>query len=137
MGDQEQRHAALALQPQQQFQDLRLHGYIECGGGLVGDQQLGTAGKRHRDHDALRHATRELMRKCSEPRLRIRDLDLAQELERTRPAQPGARTFLVGTVDAQRLHQLESNGVAGIQARMRILEDHGDLLAHQFSALRT
>ena len=32
------------------------------GGGLVGNEQVGLAGERHRDHDALPHAAGELVR---------------------------------------------------------------------------
>ena len=60
--DQQQRHAALALQPQQQREHLRLHGDVERGRRLVGDQQARVAGDRHRDHHALRHAARQLVR---------------------------------------------------------------------------
>ena len=40
VGDEDHRHAALALLALQQVQDLRLHGDVERRGRLVGDQQL-------------------------------------------------------------------------------------------------
>ena len=43
-----------------QIEDLGLGGHVERGGRLVGDQQLGIAGQRHRDHRALAHAARKL-----------------------------------------------------------------------------
>ena len=46
----------------QQLEDLRLDGDVERGGRLVGDEQLRLAGQRHRDHHALAHAARELVR---------------------------------------------------------------------------
>ena len=45
-----------------QLQDLGLDGHVERGRRLVGDQQVGVARERHRDHHALAHAARELVR---------------------------------------------------------------------------
>ena len=55
------------------FEDLRLHGDVERGGRLVGDQQVGLVGERHRDHHALALAAGELMRIAREPRLPDRE----------------------------------------------------------------
>ena len=46
----------------QQVEDLRLDRDVERRRRLVGDQQLRLAGERHRDHRALAHAARELVR---------------------------------------------------------------------------
>ncbi len=62
MGDPNDRHPKLVSQILHQFDDLRLDRDIKRGGGLIGDQYLGGADQRHRDHDALTHPTRELMR---------------------------------------------------------------------------
>ena len=62
VGDQDHRGAELALQLDDQFEDLRLDGDVERRGRLVGDQHLGIAGERHGDHGALAHAARELVR---------------------------------------------------------------------------
>jgi hypothetical protein len=48
-----------------------------AGRRLVGDEQVGLARDRHRDHDALAHAARELMRVVVRPGRRLRDADLA------------------------------------------------------------
>ena len=61
------------LQVAHQVEDLRLDGHVERGGGLVGDQQLGVAGQRHRDHRALPHAAGELVRVVVDPLGRLRD----------------------------------------------------------------
>ena len=52
----------LLLQPRQQLEDLALDRHVERGRRLVGDQQLGLAGQRHRDHHALLLAARHLVR---------------------------------------------------------------------------
>ena len=75
------------------------------------------------------------MGKRRQPRLRVRNLDLPQELERTRPAQRGVGALGVAAVNAQRLRQLEGNGEAWIQARERVLEDHRHVLAGERTAL--
>ena len=50
------------LQALHQVEDLRLRGHVERGRRLVGDQQVGVVDERHRDHHALAHAARELVR---------------------------------------------------------------------------
>ena len=55
-----------------QVEDLRLHGDVEGGGGLVGEQQRGAAGQRHGDHDALAHAAGQLVRVLVEALARAR-----------------------------------------------------------------
>src|SRR3712207_7792710 len=51
----------------QQVEDLRLDRHVEGGGRLVGDQDLGLAGDRHRDHHALAHAAGELVGELPQP----------------------------------------------------------------------
>ena len=76
------------------------------------------------------------MGKRRQSRFRVRNLDLAQELERSRPAQPGAGALGVAAMDAQRFGQLERDGEARVQARQRVLEDHRHILADERPALR-
>ena len=131
VGDQDQRHAALALQVEQQVEDLRLDGDVERRGRLVGDQQLGVAGDRHGDHHPLAHAARELVREGAEPVLRRGDADEVQQLQR-----PGAGRLAVhALVEAQGLGELELDGEAGVQGAHRLLEDHRHVLADQIAAL--
>ena len=56
VGDQDHRHVAALLLARQQVEDLRLHGDVERRRRLVGDQELGLAGKRDGDGHALAHA---------------------------------------------------------------------------------
>ena len=62
VGDEQQAHAEPLADVGQQLEDLRLHGDVERGGRLVGDQQIGLVGERHRDHHALALAAGQLMR---------------------------------------------------------------------------
>ena len=103
------RHARLALQLAQQLEDLRLHRHVQRRRRLVGDQQLGLAGKRHRDHHALAHAARELVRILVEPALGRGDADLLEQLDGARRAASLRDTC---AVQAQRLGDLPADRVA-------------------------
>ena len=62
VGDEDHAEVELALQLADQEQDLDLHGGIERRGRLVGQQEAGIARQRQRDHGALAHAARHLVR---------------------------------------------------------------------------
>ena len=53
--------------------------------GLVGDQDIGLAGQRHGDHDALAHAAGEFIGILLHPLFRLVDIDEAEHLDRTVP----------------------------------------------------
>ena len=61
MGDEDHGHVPLALLVLQQVEDLGLDGDVERGGGLVGEQQLRTAGQGDGDHHPLAHAAGQLV----------------------------------------------------------------------------
>ena len=80
------------LQLLEKLEDLRLDGDIQRGGRLVGDEQVRLVGERHGDHHALALAAGELVRIALQPRLRLGDADLREELDacaRARPARSG------------------------------------------------
>ena len=72
-------------QAAQQLEDLGLDRDVEGRRRLVGDHQLGLERERHGDHHALAHPAGELVREVVEARLRLRDADHLQQLDR-----PGA-----------------------------------------------
>ena len=84
VGDEHDRHPAFALQALEQREDLRLDGHVERRRRLVGDQQLGLVGERHRDHHALAHAAGELVRVGVHAPGRIGDADELEQLDRAR-----------------------------------------------------
>src|SRR5262249_34940688 len=94
--------------------------------------EFGIAGDRDRDHDALAHAARELVRILLETAGRIGDADQAEELD-------GALVRR-GTISpagvARRLGDLATDCEDGIQRRHRLLEDHADVAAPNFTHLR-
>ncbi len=78
VGDQHHRRVRLALQVGHQVEDLGLHGDVEGGSRLVGDQQIGPAGHRRGDHHPLAHAAGELVRILGQPPARVGDTHLLQ-----------------------------------------------------------
>ena len=125
VGDDQHAGAELVLGQAQQIQDLGLHGHIQCGGRLVGQDQAGVEHQRHRDDDALLLAARELVRIVVHAGFRVGDADLLQDVDGL-----GAQLLLVlHTVRAQALLDLPADGVHRVEHRVRLLEDHGRLAA--------
>ena len=113
----------------------RIWAWMVTSSAVVGSSAISRRGLQadgHGDHDPLAHAAGELMGEGIEARGGLRDADLVQQLDGA-PAALGAAAALM---HAQRLHDLEADGEAGVQARHRLLEDHGDVLADDPPALR-
>ena len=91
---------------------LGLDGDVEGGGRLVGDQDVGAVGQRHRDHHPLALAAGELVRVGAEALLGVADADLGQELEDA-GAGRGAGQALV---QREALAELLLDGVQRVQA---------------------
>ena len=62
---------------------LHLDGDVERRGRLVGDQEVGLGDQHHRDHHALAHAARDLVRVEVVDPLRVADLHRLEHVERT------------------------------------------------------
>ncbi len=76
--DEQEREAEIATQILEQLKDLPLRHHVERRRGLVADHQLGLAGERQGDHDALPHPAGELVRVLLAPRRR--DADALEQL---------------------------------------------------------
>ena len=74
VADEEHRRVELRLELRDEIEHLRLDRRVETGRRLVEDQQRGVLGERHRDHDALLHAARELVRIAAHHARRVGDL---------------------------------------------------------------
>ena len=86
--DHDDRRAGALLQLLHQFEDLRLDRHVERGRRLVGDQDVGVARERHRDHRALAHAAGELVRVVPTRCLGMRDAHQLEQLDRAVAAPP-------------------------------------------------
>ena len=127
VADEQHAHAVLVLQPGEQLHDLALDRHVERGGGLVGDQQLGLAGKRHRDHHALLLASRELVRIRLQPPPGLGQAHLEQQLL---GAHHGLLRLQAEVLD-ERLADLVADGEHRVQRRHRVLEDARDVAPAQ------
>ena len=65
MGDEQHGGAQRVGEHVQVVEDALLHGHVEGGGRLVGDQQIGAAGQADGDERALAHTTGELVRELT------------------------------------------------------------------------
>ena len=73
----------LDLQPLDQIEDLGLRGHVERSRRLVSDEDVGVAGQRHGDADALAHAAGELEGVALGHALGIGDFHLPQQVDGT------------------------------------------------------
>ena len=71
-----------SARPTQQVEDPGLHGDIERRRGLVGDEQLGVAADRHRDHRPLELTAGELVRVGRRDPRRVGEPDGGEQLAR-------------------------------------------------------
>ncbi len=74
-----------SLRRLQHLDDLRLDRHVERGRRLVGDEHARVVRDRHRDHRALAHAARELVRVLVDTALGVRDADELEQLDRALP----------------------------------------------------
>ena len=125
VGDEDHRGAELALQVEDDVEDLRLDGDVERGGRLVGDQHLRIAGERHGDHGALAHAAGQLVRIFPRALLRLGNAHQAQHLDGLVAGLLPAESL----VQQQHLGDLAADGQHRIERGHRLLEDHRDVLA--------
>ena len=119
VGDEQQRHAELGLQVLEQREDLRLHGDVERGRRLVGDEQIGAVGERHGDHHPLPLAAGELVGIGAEARSGIGEADLGQQRDHPVAGRGGA-----AAVQRDDLADLPLDRVQRIERSHRLLEHH-------------
>ena len=120
MGDEQHRRAVALLQFVDQRQDLLLRGHVQRGRGFVRDQQDGFQNQRHRDHDPLALAARQLMRIAAEDAFDIGQMDLLHDRHGATAALRGGQ---VG-VQLHHLHDLVAHAQDRVQCGHGLLEDH-------------
>ena len=121
--DQQDAHPVLGAQFVQQTEDLCLDGDIQRGRRLIGHQQFGTAGQRHRDHGALFHATGKLVRIFIHPQFRRGDAHLLQRADALLTGRP------FGLMQGERFHDLRADRHGRVQRQSRILKNVADPFA--------
>ena len=126
VGDEEEAHAALALELLHQSEDLGLHRHVEGGGRLVRDEQAGTAGGGHRDHHALALSAGEPVGVLVHAQLRPVDVHFGERLDRLRAGFPVAEAR---AGEPNRLDDLVADREHRVQRGHGLLEDHGDVPA--------
>jgi hypothetical protein len=132
MRDKDYRHAELALQLTQQQQDLDLYRHIERGGRFVSEQHARIAGQCQRDHRALAHATRHLMRVRVQPAAGGWDLHPFQQLEGPLLRQRAPDAFVANNG----LGDLLADRKDRVERGCRLLKDHrGSATAQLLKAL--
>jgi hypothetical protein len=97
----------------QQVENLGLNGHVEGGGRLVSHDELGVEHERHGDHHPLLLTPRELVRVVVHPRVRLRDADLLEVLDRL-GLRLGAR---VRAMRAKTFGDLPPHGVHRVERR--------------------
>ena len=120
VGDQENADPTFRDEVVEEGEDAGLGRDVERRGRLVGDQHLGVAAQRHRDHDALSHPSRELVWVRVDTGRRLAEPDLPEQLDRTRAGSG----FGQRRVEPDRLDQLVPDPKDGVECRERVLVDH-------------
>jgi hypothetical protein len=129
VGNQDDRRAACGLQLPHQVENLGLQSHVQCGGRFVRDQQPGIAGQRHRDHDALAHPARKLVRIVVDAPLRRGDVHAPQQFDRALTRQPPRSA----AVAQDGFDNLIADGEARIERGHRLLENHRQTVAAQIA----
>ena len=107
----------------EQREDLGLHGDVECGGRLVGDQQRGVERERRGDERALAQAAREFAGAARARRSGLWHADCGEQLDalggRARPGRPSRAG--AGS------RRSRADGTQRIERDERVLQDEPDL----------
>ena len=123
VADEQDARAELLAQRRDEVEHLGLHGRVQAGRRLVEHEQRRVLGQRHRDHHALLHPARELMRIAPHHAPRVGDLHLGEH--RLGPLV-GELVLAAG----QRVHlgHLVTDADRRVQRGTRVLVDHPHLL---------
>ena len=119
--DEHHRHVQLLLQRADQLQDFRLDGHVQRGGRLVRNQQRRLARQRHRNHHALAHAARQLVRIAPQHIARFRNAHQLQHAQRLGLGLAGR----LALVQADRFGNLLAHGEDRVERSH--LKDHRDI----------
>ena len=127
VADEDHAHPEIALELEQEAQDLILDEDVQRRRRLVGQQHLRPRRDRHSDQDALAHAAAELVRVVAHPPLGDRDADPLEQLDRAPVAIPPGDVL----VRADGLLDLVADPHHRVERAHRVLEDHRQVGAAQ------
>ena len=131
VGDDEHGCVELVAGETQQVEDFGLHGHVEGGGRLVGQNQAGVEHQGHGDDDALLLAAGELVWVVVDAGFRVRNADLLENVDGL-----GTEFLLVlHAMGAKAFLDLPSDGVHRVEHRIGLLEHHGRFGAAHFAQL--
>ncbi len=131
MRDEEHRQSEFAAKIVEQVENLLLDGDIERGRGFVGNQQLRTIDDSHGDHDALAHASGELMRIAAGALLGVGNGNLAHAFDRSLPGFG----FGDAVVSEDSFGDLLANTHDRIERGHGLLKNHGKARAAKLTQL--
>lgn len=115
MGDEDDGHVALLLEPVDQLEDLRLDGDVQGRGRLVADEDFRIGGQGDGDDDSLTHAAGEFERILIEADLRLGNADLAHDLDGPRLGGLSGQADVGGVFPLQILFLFLIEGNAGVE----------------------
>ena len=127
VGDEDHRHVAVAALLAEQVEDLRLHGDVERGGRLVGEQQRRAAGQGDGDHHPLAHAARQLVRVLAAAGGAASGMRTSCSSRSAVAARVARRSCRGGSRSGSAI--CSPIFISGLSERHRVLEDHRHLPA--------
>ena len=133
VGNQDHRQSEPIAQFEQKIEYLRLNGHVERGRRLVGNQDFRSTGQGRRDHRALAHTARKLVRVTVILPLGIGKADLFEDVDGCGPGPFLCRALMKANAFGDLLADLHD----GIEMARRVLEDHADLAAANLQHLGT
>ena len=120
--NEKHRQSKFLAQIVEQIENLLLDGDIKRGSRLVGNQQLRTIDNGHGNHDALAHASGELVRIAAGALLGLGDGNVAHAFNCSAPCFG----FGNAVMSEYRFRDLLADTHHGIERSHRLLENHGD-----------
>ncbi len=122
MGDEQDCETEPFPQRDELFQDLPLGDHVQCGGGLVQDDDVRFQGQRHGDHHPLPHAAGQLMGIAGQPV--GGDSHHVQQFGRPGPL---GLPFDPRPVRPQHVGELDPYAQHRVERGHRALQHHGDV----------
>ena len=129
--DEEHRQSEFVAEIVEQIEDLLLDRDVERGSGLVRDEQLRAVDDGHGNHDALAHASRELVRIAAGALLGVGNGDVAHAFDRSSPCF----RFGNAVVSEDGFRDLFADAHDRVEGGHRFLENHGNARATKLAQL--